>query len=39
MHTMEKVSIPISQALPIQWDLLHFPGQWKIDMETHAFPI
>ena len=30
---------PISQVLPIRWVLLHLPVLWKIDEETHAFPI
>ena len=38
-HTMEKVWGPISQVLPIQWALLHFPVLWEINGETHAFPI
>ena len=36
---MGKVWVPISQVLPIWWVLLHFPVLWKIDGETHTFPI
>ena len=38
-HTMGKVSVPISQVLPIRWVLLYFPVVWEINGETHAFPI
>ena len=38
-HTMGKVWVPISQVHPIRRVLLHFPILWKIDGETHAFPI
>ena len=38
-HTMGKVWLSISQTFPVPWDLLHFPLQWEIYGETHAFPI
>ena len=38
-HTMGKVWLSISQTFPVPWDLLHFPVQWEIYGETHAFPI
>ena len=37
-HTMGKVWLPISQILPIQWVLLHFPMLWEIDGKTQTFP-
>ena len=38
-HTVGKVGAPISKVLAIQWILLHFTVLWKIDGETHVFPI
>ena len=37
-HTMGKVWLPISQLLPIQWVLLHFPMLWKTDGNPTYFP-
>ena len=37
-YTLEKVWVPISQALRIPWISLHFPMLWEIDGETHALP-
>ena len=36
---MGKVGTPSSQVLAIRWVLLHFSVLWKIDGESHAFPI
>ena len=38
-YTMGKVWLPISQVLPIRWNLLHFLMIWEIDGKAQAFPI
>ena len=37
--TLGKVWLPVSQVLPIQWVLLHFPMLREIGGKTHVLPI